>query len=494
MRTIKVLIYTDYHDPEKPAHNVTLEPSDPFVSDFGLSIMHDQILKNRRPFTDIKIDLVNRNIPTHANKRLTPELLSDYDELWVFGLYQVDMSNHTPGDGGPHNELKDEEVDALRCWMETKKGGVLITGDHSEPNPKGIAQPPAPFLNLGRALGHRIPRAGQMRVWEGPPTSSKDQSFNTQTPTGVLALDELDLQSDSDPQRIFLRLYKSMGKDVPHELFQSEPTDRIHVFPDHMHEGKLVIPRPVGDEWPAGSLTPEIVAWGADYRFFPPRFYPLVSIYDGHQSSVGRIVADSSWHHYLNINLRCLPSRPVCSCSPTSVLDQIGKYYSNLVYWLAPEEVQREMNINLIRFLASHPQIVEVAGSDPVTLGKTAIFVLDQKSLSHELDGLLKAALPKELLSDPRTSTPIPRELLLGSILKSFINDRRAKANAAEPESVKAATDDEIISEGITAAFAIHLEQVESQAAMLRGLFEELKGSAPAENKDAATEDHDHSE
>jgi hypothetical protein len=494
MRTIKVLIYTDYNDPEEPSHNITLEPSDPFVSDFGLSMMHDLILRNRRPFTDIQFDLVNRNIPTHASQRLTPELLADYDELWVFGLYQVDMNNPTDGYGGPHNELKDEEVAALRCWMDTKKGGILITGDHSATNPKGADQPPAQLLNLGRALGHRIPRAGRMREWEGPPTAIRGQGYNTQNPTGAIELDHLSLQEDAEPQRIFLQLYKGQEGDAPHELFQGGPTNRIHVFPDHMHEGKLIIPCPVGDEWPAGSPTPEIVAWGADYRFFPPKFYPLVSIYDGHQSSVGRIVADSSWHHYLNINLRCLPSRPLCSCTPTSVLEQIGFYYKNLVYWLAPEEVQREMNMNMIRFLAAHPQIIEVADSDPVTLGKTAIFVLEQKSLSHELDGLLKAVLPKELLSEHNPLPAIPRDLLLGSILKSYINNQRAKGNAAEPESVKDATDNELISEGVTRAFAIHLEQVESQAAMLRGLYEALKGGAPAENADATSDDPDRSE
>ncbi|HXT88003.1 MAG TPA: hypothetical protein VN714_01985, partial [Trebonia sp.] len=70
-----------------------------------------------------------------------------------------------------------------------------------------------------------------------------------------------------------------------------------------MHEGALAFPSSYPTpEWPSGPFgqpTPEVVARGTDKRFAAT--YDLVSAYDGSMASVGRIVADSTWHHYFHV-------------------------------------------------------------------------------------------------------------------------------------------------------------------------------------------------
>ena len=135
--------------------------------------------------------------------RLTADLLKPYDEVWFFGLRQVNTERQ------PHNELEDDEVESLTDWMNL--GGVFLTGDHSKPDPTIETSTcaelgHASFLGLGRALGFRIPRAGQMRVWHGPPTGCTDgelrdlDNFNTSEGEDPCLLDDPLLQFDEKPQ------------------------------------------------------------------------------------------------------------------------------------------------------------------------------------------------------------------------------------------------------------------------------------------------------
>jgi hypothetical protein len=67
----------------------------------------------------------------------------------------------------------------------------------------------------------------------------------------------------------------------------------------------------------------------------------ILSVYDGHTVGVGRIVTDSSFHHYLDLNLTGDP----CSKAPKTlgfgtdagqpVLKAMQDFYVNLANWLA---------------------------------------------------------------------------------------------------------------------------------------------------------------
>lgn len=473
MVKINLLFYTDYRDCKNPKNEFTIEIAE---ARKGLSMLRDLILKNKPEIVEVNICLINRNESKPGQYKLTRELLSKFDELWVFGYYQNNVDGEfKSAHGGPENELDDSEVKALDEWMklkEGKQGGILITGDHSNLKPP---EKKLPYVNLGKALGHRIPRAGKMRKWCGPPTTIKD-NFNTQSFGEDAKLENPNLQNDAEPQHIHLWMNEEIPQyqRIPHELFDS-PAGIINIFPDHPHEGELIDPKSVDSELSELSIPLwSIVAWGADNRFsFPnPRhFSPLVSVYDGHgaKEPVGRIVADSSWHHYTNVNLRCLPGDPVGGGKPRAPLNLMGHFYWNLVRWLAPKEKRVQIKHEILYHLAHHPEAIEVASSDDVIVGRAAEYAAQLEGLSHEVKALLRDDFPKgwEKLQTPPLYTRLFGHVVTqyqqtgwGDVFKMDLFDRKALAKSCE-----------IISKSFCPVLKMHLldvgEQVEKHLQLL---------------------------
>ena len=99
----------------------------------------------------------------------------------------------------------------------------------------------------------------------------------------------------------------------------------------------------------------------------------MVSVFDGARVGIGRIVADSSFHHYISMNLNGLEAidnsgNPV----PGSDLDQIAQYFWNLVVWLAPANLQTTMKWALPLRAALLPDVLEVTGTGARQLAQTA--------------------------------------------------------------------------------------------------------------------------
>jgi hypothetical protein len=383
--SVRILCYSDDTD-------VALDPDNPY----GIGLMRDLAARRRPFFAQIEFEVLHRHAPSHGAAPLTAEVLAGYDELWVFGLRLQRSAAQ------PDNEISDAEREALSAWMAA--GGVLVTGDHANPADSGA---PA-LLGMGRALGHRIPRAGSMRRWEGPPDISEEASFNTQVPDGVRDPHDLTLQEDERPQRLILA--RSARRQVPnpfatrwrpHPLFAgaSGPIDR---FPDHQHEGMLTTDFGGGD-WPERDGVrplPEVAASGVDSR--SGRVYPIVSTYDGDDVGVGRVVADTSWHHYFNINLWGFPDE---------VTDSIGDYYTNLAVWLAPRDKRRAMRDCLYWWLATHPTVRMVWQHPSVVIGRTAVSALHNEIGARDVEALLTLGLM------PATGPVLPIELLVGRIV-----------------------------------------------------------------------------
>lgn len=380
MNSIKILIYTD-------ESNFSVDP----CAEFGISELKRMIRFKTACVVDVHIDLINRHFdsvaqrPVHAINKLTVEFLDQYDEVWFFGFRQTNL----PESAEPENELIDKEIDALKNWMKT--GGVLISGDHANEDPSIPDDHPdkknhATYLSLGRALGIGVPRARHLRVWKGPPTADDEDkkkpiadrdNRNTQEGADIQTLDLPKHQSDAVPQHLLLA-----KRLQPHKLFWWYVDEHLTLFPivklpDHMHEGALSEPSSFdADEWP-GTCKPQVIAWGTDKRF-DLTFYGLISAYEG-DSNAGRIVADSSWHHYLNINLMRFPRDAAGNPPFGSDLDQIAQYYANLAIWLAPKEIRKGLGFDIIFELAKSPQVLEVKNADVSILGDTARAVLDTK-------------------------------------------------------------------------------------------------------------------
>ena len=72
----------------------------------------------------------------------------------------------------------------------------------------------------------------------------------------------------------------------------------------------------------------------------------VISAYNGHNVDVGRIVADSTWHHWFDINLTGIaaPPSPYAGFDDTlagrNALRQIDAYFLNVGVWLAPPSCQ----------------------------------------------------------------------------------------------------------------------------------------------------------
>ncbi|KZB87010.1 hypothetical protein [Amycolatopsis regifaucium] len=405
---------------------------------FALGILRELIVGNQPFFAQFEVELINRHEGGHAVNKLTADVLGRYEQVWFFGLLQCNM----PGE--PENELVDAEVAALRSWMDAG-GGVFVSGDHSNPRPAG-ADPSLPdYLNLGRALGHRIPRAGELRVWNDRPDSSVEFSHNTHQPDPWGSDIDMPIPNDLDPYPQELILRKRAGR--PHALFQGR-RGPITVFPDHMHEGQLLIPeRYPEDVWPTGRTgqpKPEIVARGTDKR--NGQVYGVSSVYDGAAAGVGRIVADSTWHHYFDLNLWGFQKGG-------EVLDRLTEYYVNLVLWLTPKPVKQEVNTRLLHWLSHSLSVRAVLPEGFRVPGITAAGLVREVGGQGVLDDLVRP-----LEGAPR----VPEDLLLGAVVKESV----AALSGGDVEAFDTVG---VVERGLRAG-------TEQYAAELRAALDELDG------------------
>lgn len=432
MQKIRILFYTD------DIINEELGPLQWSIAD-----LKNFILYKTSSVANIEITFINRHLDRQTNEpvqganKLAWGLLKKYDELWVFGSKLKNVSNPDLEKSEPYNELDDYELAVMQKWMQT--GGLMFTGDHAESTDSsgncdgGDRQN---FLNRGRALGYRIPRARQLRVWQGPPTNCPDNTdnYNTLECPGNNPCNPNDpgLEFDAKPQTLIDL------PATPHQLFsyvnQSGQVVPISVFPDHPHEGKVMAPGQgdLNGDWPPESPLPVVVARGRDKRFPEPKIYDLVVAFDGDPVNVGRIVADSSFHHYLNINLGHLQSRDAVQGDPVpgTDLDQIAQYYANLALWLAPKAIRDQLQSDLFFRLATNPDVLEARGSGIINLGKVALYAVKlQVGLANFYHILAPSSLGPSpssaghllslaLLEPPQDESVGGLEIMLGSIMQ----------------------------------------------------------------------------
>jgi hypothetical protein len=287
--------------------------------------------------------------------------LTKFDEIWLIGY-------DGPGTRYGTGPISAAEIAAIAAFMNGG-GGVFATGDHED---------------LGADLSGHVPRVRSMRKWfvgtdvppgwPEAPTGLEEDGVGTPQRHDTLQPGHdgqfwFDNQSDDIPQTLDL-VYK-MGK--PHPVL-SGPDGAITQFPDHMHEGEVIVPwspldtLTVGgsafDEYPDigfGQPMPEIVAFGnvigghatpvqpgepvhpdAEVPTVAQKF-GVVATYDGHVAGVGRVLVDSTWHHFFDINLIGDPvaldgaKKQGFDATPAgkTVLSEIESYYLNIAMWLA---------------------------------------------------------------------------------------------------------------------------------------------------------------
>ena len=272
--------------------------------------------------------------------------LDRYDVLFLFGV-------------GLENEaISDADVDAVARFMQNG-GGVFATGDHED---------------LGAGLCGRIPRVRSMRRWAAneTPSASESDRITTNLP-GDDRQYAFDDEEDSHPQRLYPNFAVGSDRIVlappngpsparpPHPILRQSDGSALDVYPDHPHEGECRVDVDLGStfeldgtavaEWPrAGFLwrpRPRAVAYSmsAGNGFSTPRrktavvprSFISIAAFDGQVAGVGRVVTDSTWHHYINRNLKGMKS---ADGSSNGDLRRIERFWRNTLTWLAPARVR----------------------------------------------------------------------------------------------------------------------------------------------------------
>lgn len=322
---------------------------------------------------------------TFQNFTFSNASLVKYNVLWLFGYEGLDDNQLQPTPGtGP---ISDAERLAILAFMD-RGGGVFATGDHS---------------GLGSFMCGNIPRVRTMRKWYGrqvdlPPDrqTGLDLHGNTvsmvnwsglsgSSNSGLPRLDTL-RQNVSDAAGVYD--FDNQSDNIPQTLFVVQPAHPIlqagdgpiQRFPDHMHEGEVVTPvnnlqMTIGSstfaEFPPDYSAnnsypmPAIIATGVTIPEHSTNVFevkgcaftgdgqPSVGMaagtlcaYDGLGAQVGRIVTDSSFHHYLDLNLIGNPDAVTADRrsgfgpaytppAANSVMADLQQFYVNTIRWLA---------------------------------------------------------------------------------------------------------------------------------------------------------------
>lgn len=323
------------------------------VRDSGILVINNSPAPNQPRYDNFRFDHQEDGAP----------ILDRYHQVWCFGF--------RPGnDAGPDGNITasgsipatDAELRALTRWMNERKGGLLAMGDHDY---------------LGASMCHRIPRIRSMRRWTNaqgvPPigglgdadTHLRHDTNQPATPGQLSGTETIPflVQEDAVPQRIewspWIVNWQSVfvRKARPHPVLCHPTLGPIDVMPDHPHEGWCYETEEIdltagfsfdgysGDEYPqvgGERPAPTVIAYGnttpnPPYLLAkgpsPRKRFGMISVYDGHRADVGRVVTDSTWHHWFDENVQAIEAAGGDNWA------KISRYYLNVAVWLTPPGV-----------------------------------------------------------------------------------------------------------------------------------------------------------
>ncbi|MCY7350989.1 MAG: hypothetical protein LH606_10010 [Cytophagaceae bacterium] len=412
---------------------------------FGLSHVLDVLRNNPEFYVKFDVTRAHRNTDNFKPNQATDPIawsrygphfegfrftqpnfnLNDFDQVWFYGFY---------GEGHPTG-LNDAELELLSRWMDNG-GGVFATGDH---------------FNLGAALCSRIPRVRSMRKWtaaQGVPPANSPIRHDTLL-KGSNANYTFDDESDDQPMRITPKRYllsswsPFLRRSRPHPVLCGQD-GVIDILPDHPHEGEVLDTSEINltgkfgfgsylnqDEYPnSGAAAPERIARAFIQGDHQPtdfkgsvnaKSFGVIGAYDGHQADdanqkPGRVVVDSTWHHWFDVNLIGRPitnldSFPMNGTNPKTqgflatpaglqALSRIDNYFRNVAVWLSPKTKQRCMLKRATwGIVLRYPLIERLDPKMPIwELGGTAYDALGQRAGQCIMSGWLLEVLPRDLL------------------------------------------------------------------------------------------------
>jgi hypothetical protein len=229
---------------------------------------------------------------------------TDYDELWLFAV--------DAGDG-----LTVADCQGITRFRQ-RGGGILSTRDHQDLG--------SSLCTLGG-----IGRAHFFHSMHQDPDESRRVRDDRETES--ITWPNYHSGSNGD--------YQSVTPVEPlHELLRnpSNPSGRVEYFPAHPHEGGVGVPD--------GELQARVIATGLSGVTNRP--FNLVVAFeaarDRHGNTLGRAVAESSFHHFVDYNWDTSMGCPSFLEEPPGEqirrepekLEDVKAYVRNLALWLAP--------------------------------------------------------------------------------------------------------------------------------------------------------------
>ena len=230
---------------------------------------------------------------------------TDFDELWLFAV--------DAGDG-----LSRADCQGITRFRQ-RGGGILSTRDHQD---------------LGSSLC-TLGGVGRAHFFHSKnPDPDESRRARDDDKTTDISWPNYHSGSNGDFQRV-------THAEPLHELLRdpASASGRVEYFPAHPHEGGVGVP----DE-PAAA---RVIATGVS-RVTGRPFNLIVSFErgrDAHGNTLGRAVAESSFHHFADYNWDTSKGCPSFVAEPpgnqiTREPEKLGgvkTYVRNLALWLAPE-------------------------------------------------------------------------------------------------------------------------------------------------------------
>jgi len=293
--------------------NILLQTTIPSIADdwninrFSLLRDHLASLTNENGERLCKVTARDREVNADANDAVLSVLdTTDFDELWLFAV-------------DPGNGLTVVDCQGITRFRQ-RGGGILTTRDHQD-----LGSSLCTLGGVGRAhfFHTRHPEPDETRH------TRDDQDTKT------ISWPNYHSGSNGDYQRI------TAVKPV-HELLLNSTNDSgvIEHFPAHPHEGAVGVPE---DEHHAN-----VIATGASK--VTGRAFNLIvafeSARDAHGNMLGRAVAESSFHHFVDYNWDTSKGCPSFLEEPPGdqikrepeKLEDVKTYLTNVARWLAPNE------------------------------------------------------------------------------------------------------------------------------------------------------------
>lgn len=253
-------------------------------------------------------EVVARNRETNAGG--DDEVLSrldstDFDELWLFAV--------DTGDG-----LSVPDCQGITRFRQ-RGGGILATRDHAD-----LGSSLCTLGGVGRAhffhTQHQDPDESRRALDNDDPNAPSWPNYHS--------------GSNGDYQKV-------TAAEPSHELMRGarSRSGLIEYFPAHPHEGGVGVPE--------GEETAHVVATGVSVVTGRP--FNLVVAFercgDSHGNTLGRAVAESSFHHFVDYNWDTNKGCPSFLLEPPGdqiarepeKLEDVKSYVRNLALWLAPQ-------------------------------------------------------------------------------------------------------------------------------------------------------------